>query len=74
MTLIANTEVVAEGRLGIEGSQPLGGHVFVHRGTSERGGLSWIAITHNSNAGSDFHPRSAIRRIQADDPFVARMQ
>ncbi|WP_343036028.1 L,D-transpeptidase [Hongsoonwoonella zoysiae] len=74
--MIENGEVLSEGRLTVEGDYPLGSHVFVLNGVHGNArGMHWKAISHNTDADGTFQPEErAIRRVQADDDFIAEMQ
>lgn len=74
--LVENGEVLAEGKLTVEGNSPLGSHVFVLNGAhGDAKGMHWTAISHNTDAGGLFQPEErALRRVSADRAFVQKIQ
>lgn len=74
--LVENGEVLAEGKLTVEGKSPLGSHVFVLNGAhGDSKGMHWTAISHNTDAGGLFQPEErALRRVTADRAFVGKIQ
>jgi hypothetical protein len=74
--LVENGDVVATGRLTVEGGDPLGSHVFVLKSANHGAkGMHWSGISHNSEAGGFFQPEErAVKRISADAEFLAAMR
>ena len=70
--LVENGNVVREGKAIINGSGPLGSHVFVLNGAQDGAqGMNWTAISHNSDAGGFFQPEErALQRVGADQAFL----
>ncbi len=74
--LIENDRVVARSALALQGDGPLGSHVFVLKGAeSSANGMGWIGIGHHADDGASLaQEQDVIRRIRADDAFVAAMK
>ena len=69
--LIENGDIVAESALTVLREGALGNHVFVlmgpHQGSQ---GLSWSAIGHSDQSGTNETPASLLQRLRSDDSFV----
>lgn len=74
--LVENDRVVARSALALQGGGPLGSHVFVLKGAeSSANGMGWIGIGHHAEEGASLaQEQDVIRRIRADDAFVAAMK
>jgi len=72
VVLIQNSEVKAEGNLTIQGSGPLGSHVFVLSGMNQDAqGLQWMGITHHAGESGnlDVEDKRVLQRVSADAAF-----
>jgi hypothetical protein len=60
----------------LRGEGPLGSHVFALRGAeSSANGMGWVGIGHHADDGASIaQDQDIIRRISADDAFVAAMK
>lgn len=73
--MVENGATVSEGPLVVEGSDPLGSHVFIYQGVNaQNAGLSWLAITETDDSDSRYAQETrVISRISSDPSFIARM-
>ncbi|TCL69514.1 L,D-transpeptidase [Rhizobium sp. BK251] len=74
--MLQEGDIIAEGSLTVQGSGPLGSHVFVLRGAHEgQQGMAWFAISYNSAASATIDPdEKALNRLTADPDFLAKLQ
>lgn len=73
--LVENGATVGEGPLVVQGSSPLGSHVFIYQGlNTQNSSLNWLAITETDDSDSRYSQEAqVISRISSDPPFIARM-
>ncbi len=72
--LIENDDVISKSPLGLSGRGALGNHVFMLKATNDGArGLQWMAISHAEGPGANQGATDILRRMTADDGFVAKM-
>ena len=72
--IIENDRVISRSGLRLSGRGPLGSHVFVLKGTNDGArGLQWSAMSHGEGPGANQGASDILRRMTADDGFVATM-